>query len=412
LAYALYHTFISLVGTLKRPAKVIPPSDIINKFAVLIPARNEAAVIPRLLKSLKAQDYPEEALDIYVLPNNCTDDTRGAALRAGAKVLDIEAEVHSKGEVLHYAFEALLKAELYDAYLIFDADNFVDAGFVKAANDALNAGYAVGQGYRDSSNADDHWIAGNSSEFFWFMNRLYNQARFSLNISASLNGTGIMIGADAIGRVGWNVNSLTEDLEFTALCALERIKICYMRNAVLYDEQPTNMRDSIIQRRRWTAGTLQCFRRYFGKLMRCMIRYRSISALDIALTFAGPIIQFISAVPVVLSVIMIVLEVLRSPILTAWTAVQLIGSSLIGAILGSMAFVVLICALEKKLTAIRLRDILTMPLFLTSWMFINFYCLCTRPPKWVQIKHGDPPAGTPLNKPAWLLKRGRRGVGV
>ena len=50
-----------------------------TRFACLIPARNEEAVIGALVKSLKEQNYPADLCEIYVIPNNCTDGTAEAA---------------------------------------------------------------------------------------------------------------------------------------------------------------------------------------------------------------------------------------------------------------------------------------------------------------------------------------------
>ena len=46
-----------------------------TRFAVLIAARNEELVIGALINSLLAQAYPPELYDIWVIPNNCTDNT-------------------------------------------------------------------------------------------------------------------------------------------------------------------------------------------------------------------------------------------------------------------------------------------------------------------------------------------------
>ena len=45
------------------------------RFAILVAARNEEAVIGHLVESLVAQEYPSTLFDIYVIPNNCTDRT-------------------------------------------------------------------------------------------------------------------------------------------------------------------------------------------------------------------------------------------------------------------------------------------------------------------------------------------------
>ena len=51
-----------------------------TRFACLVAARNEEAVIGALVESLKKQDYPDALYDIFVIPNNCTDDTESEAL--------------------------------------------------------------------------------------------------------------------------------------------------------------------------------------------------------------------------------------------------------------------------------------------------------------------------------------------
>ena len=66
-----------------------------TRFAVLIAARNEELVIGPLINSLLEQEYPAELYDIYVIPNNCTDNTALAARQFGAG----GAGVHCAGPV-------------------------------------------------------------------------------------------------------------------------------------------------------------------------------------------------------------------------------------------------------------------------------------------------------------------------
>ena len=74
-----------------------------TRFACLVAARNEEAVIGALVESLKKQDYPDALYDIFVIPNNCTDDTESEALCAGAKIFRCFEPVRCKGDALHEA---------------------------------------------------------------------------------------------------------------------------------------------------------------------------------------------------------------------------------------------------------------------------------------------------------------------
>jgi len=386
--YGSYFIVIAILGNL-REGKLNPAAPPVRRIAAVIPARNEQSVVPKLVDSLLRQRYPRTLFDVYVVPNNCTDNTRKAALDAGALVLDCDVEVRSKGEVLRWTFEKLMGGEKkYDAFCIFDADNVADGGFFQATNNALAAGYGVAQGYRDSKNPDDNWVAGCTSIFFWFMNRFFNHARFALNMSAALNGTGIMFSADTIRKIGFDTCTLTEDQEFTGICALNGIKIGWMEDAVTYDEQPITLRDSFVQRRRWGAGTLQCFIHYGKALLRAIRERRSLDALDVLIVFAGTPLQGLGIASFLLCAAEFVRQVVtlgpRAAVLwAAWTILM----ALVSTFAGGFFAVTLVCTAEKKWSRARLHCLLMMGCYLLTWMPANMLALVTRPPKWVQIPH-------------------------
>ncbi len=78
--FTVYTAIVSLFFLL--PRRKIPRAQAKTRFAVLLAARNEEAVIGRTVGQLLAQHYPAELFDVYVIPNNCTDDTEGAGGRA------------------------------------------------------------------------------------------------------------------------------------------------------------------------------------------------------------------------------------------------------------------------------------------------------------------------------------------
>ena len=75
----------------------------VRRYAVLISARNEEAVIGQLLDSIRRQDYPAENLTAFVVADNCTDSTAQAARDAGAVVYERSDTVHvGKGYALNF----------------------------------------------------------------------------------------------------------------------------------------------------------------------------------------------------------------------------------------------------------------------------------------------------------------------
>ena len=114
--YILYFIVIAL-GLFKKKKEIITEEKK-NNFAIIIAARNEEAVIGNLINSLKKQNYPKENYEIYVIINNCTDNTEQIAREKGANIILCTEKVKSKGEVLKYAFNKLKKEKNIDAYAI------------------------------------------------------------------------------------------------------------------------------------------------------------------------------------------------------------------------------------------------------------------------------------------------------
>ena len=80
-----YQFFYVAVALLKRKKFTCRNEN--HRIAVLIAARNEQSVIGNLIDSVKAQDYPTELVDVFVVADNCTDLTGSVAGAHGANRL-------------------------------------------------------------------------------------------------------------------------------------------------------------------------------------------------------------------------------------------------------------------------------------------------------------------------------------
>jgi len=380
--YGLFYGVTAVFGLKKRKSDFVRTKPN-KKIAAIIAARNEENVIRQIVDSLMKQDYPKELFDVIVVPNNCTDDTAGAAERLGAKIVTPDCEVHSKGSALESAFRQIFESGAdYDAFAVFDADNIVHPGFMQAANDALNGGARIAQGVRDSKNASDNWVSGSSSIFYWFMNRLYNHARRVLGSSAALNGTGFVVSASLIKETGFRTHTLTEDLEFTAQCAIRNERIYWMDDAVTYDEQPTGLFDALRQRRRWMGGAWQCKKYY----MKDLLKNHSLISIDMALIFGGLYFMVIGALPLMISAASMLICAVREPHRIGELIVKLALSG-VGTILLIQAFAALVCLLEKKSLRKTWSGVVFFPLFTVLWLIANWSCILMGPSEWKPIRH-------------------------
>ena len=215
----IYNFGISLFSLIKfkdSPLKVNKK----HKFMAILPAHNEETVIANLVDSLMKQDYDKELLDIYVIADNCTDNTAKIAKEHGAIVFERFDEEHkTKGYALNWFLQQKIKEKAdYDAFFVFDADNIVDKNFTKNMNKKLCQGEEVVQGYRDIKNPTDSWVTAGYALFYWTMHRFYHLARYNVGLSPLLNGTGFMVKFDLVKDTGWDTVTLTEDIEFCNRC--------------------------------------------------------------------------------------------------------------------------------------------------------------------------------------------------
>ncbi len=384
--YASYFTLISLFSLLpqKKKEKFQPK----HKFAAIIAARNEELVIGNLIDSLQKQKYPKELFDIIVIPNNCTDGTRQVAISKGAKVFDCKGVIKSKGDALCEFFDFVLKNDdIYDGFCIFDADNVVSENFLSEMNNAMCRGARIGQGYRDSKNPYDTFISSCYSIYYYIVNRFYNRARSSLNLSAMINGSGFMVSSEVIKKQGgWHTRTITEDMEFTTLCVLSGEKVQWIPDAVIYDEQPLTFEQSWKQRKRWSTGLIQNFELYSFKLAKNAITKKNISSFDLMMLFITPVFQILYLASIILTILLTLFYVKHDYFPQTDVYYKLFLSIDFSYFMSfAVAFVVVL--LEKKKATKMLKGILTFWLFMVSWIPINILCIFKKQTQWDQIKH-------------------------
>lgn len=265
----------------------------LNRYAVLIAARNEEAVLPHLLRSITAQDYPSALIRTFVVADNCTDRTAALARAGGATVFErFNTRQIGKGYALNYLLSRIDQTaglDSFDAFLIFDADNLLEPDYITQINRVCSDGYDAFCGYRNSKNFGSNWLSAGYGLWYLHDSTHLNRSRMRLGTPCTVSGTGFGFTRELLRRAGgWNFFTLTEDIEFSTWCAARGVRIGYCHDAVLYDEQPTSLAVSIRQRTRWVQGGLQVSVRYAGDLLRGLFRggritYASFETLTLSL---------------------------------------------------------------------------------------------------------------------------------
>lgn len=266
--YQIFYVFVTLT---KKPPQLTAKKN--HRYAVIVAARNENAVIGDLIHSIRVQNYPQELIDIFVVADNCTDNTAAVAQEAGAIVFPRFNKEHiGKGYALDYGFSCIRQhysENEYEAYFVFDADNVLDVNYFREMNKTFDNGAVASTSYRNSKNYGSNWITAGYAVWFMREAKYLSQARLTLGTSCAVSGTGFFISAKIIDEMGgWKYHMLTEDIEFSTASIVRGRRISYTPTAMLYDEQPLTFRDSWNQRFRWAKGFYQVFFGYGGKLVK------------------------------------------------------------------------------------------------------------------------------------------------
>jgi len=383
--FTMYFFIIGFCGMWRRPEKkILTPS---KKFAVIVAAHNEHAVIGQLVDNLQELNYPKDLYDIYVIADNCTDRTAHIARMAGAIVCERTDDTQkSKGYALEWMFQKLFDMEktgkVYDAVAIFDADNLVHPQFLMEMNNRLLKGDRIIQGFLDAKNPYDTWVSGTFAIAFWFIDHVSHLAKTNIGLSAVLGGTGMCITIDVLKKYGWRATCLTEDMEFTMKSLAEGIKTTWAHDAIVYDEKPLTFKQSWIQRKRWAQGQFDVAHRFIPKMLVEGWRRKDIRIWDGCIYLLQPHFLMLSSIFIVISYIQLAVGQFYTSIYT-FMPTQVMTAIMIGQYAVPM---IILLKVKAKLKA--WFYLLFYPLFIYSWIPIIFIGFMKRNDhEWAHTEH-------------------------
>lgn len=395
--YQFIYIVIALIGDKKKKLDTYEAKKL-HKFAFIIAARNEQAVIGNLINSIKQQNYPAELIDVIVVADNCTDDTAQIAREHGAICYErFNNMLVGKGYALDYCFNKIVEQfgdyTAYDGYFIFDADNVIDKNYVKEMNKVFDRGYNVITSYRNSKNYDTNWITSGYSLWFIREAKYLNNPRMMLKTSCAVSGTGFLVNSSIIKKNnGWKFNLLTEDIQFSVVNILEGEKIGYCGSAMFYDEQPTTFKQSWNQRMRWSKGFYQVMFRYGRELIAMMFKKREmfVSCYDMFMTLAPATLLSIGCI--LLNLIFLAygatdVHMLRRILPGTLGSIAFAGVNFY-LLMFSIGFITLVTEWNKILAPAnkKIKSLFTFPLFMITYVPISLVALVKKV-EWKPIAH-------------------------
>lgn len=258
---------LSLAALWPRPGKALPMAAETGRIAIVVPAHNETDSIGRTLANLQAAARADGNADVWVIADNCDDDTAPKAERAGAQVIERRhAQLRGKGHALEYAFSQLIPKG-YAWLLVIDADSTLEAGFLSAMRAAMHSDRVALQACY-LSRAGTHLRSRVSRLAQWGFNLVRPLARARLGFSCGLMGNGFALRADLVQRLPYRAHSVVEDLEYHLLLVTAGERVHFVAEAVVTGEIADSSEGARTQRTRWEGGRLRMLREHLLPLLK------------------------------------------------------------------------------------------------------------------------------------------------
>jgi cellulose synthase/poly-beta-1,6-N-acetylglucosamine synthase-like glycosyltransferase len=180
-------------------------------------------------------------------------------------------------------------------------------------NIALAQGARVVQGHHVIANPEASAFSALADGDMRLNNRMRNQVKENLGLSARLMGDGMCFHRQALERHPFGTRSLTEDREYGIHLVTRGERVRYVPEAISAGQAVARWRDATAQRMRWYGGVFALPRQHLRPLLTSAWRGRSWAALDLALELSVPSFSTLSILAIGLVVFQGFLYLLGAP---------------------------------------------------------------------------------------------------
>ncbi|MEK7278014.1 MAG: glycosyltransferase [Chloroflexota bacterium] len=253
-------------------------------LAIVIPARNEAAVIGGTIECLRR--HMESGDVIVVIDDGSNDGTGEIAERGGAKVVRRSDPLPcsrsergrtgvgaGKSSALKFLLQsASTELDHYAAVVILDADTKVDAGFLACIRSRFAAGAQAVQGFIVPVGDRRSAFGALSACSALLEQKIDDRLRAALGWPVRLRGTGMAFRPDVFRAAAPQLRTHVEDVELSIVLALRGVRVVFAPEAIIFDPAPENTALAANQRARWLRGQWDVWRLYWREILALSLR--------------------------------------------------------------------------------------------------------------------------------------------
>ena len=264
---------------------------------VVVAARDEEAVVTRLVERLAALRYPDGRLTLCVVDDGSEDHTpeRLSELQVRFPSLKVIRRPRNAGGGKSGALNAALEQTQGEWLLILDADAQLAEDQLERLIPFATAGdWSAVQMRKAVTNADSNWLTRVQAMEMAFDAQL-QQGRLSGGGVAELRGNGELLRRDLLEACGgFNEDTVTDDLDLSFRLLLENARVGILWDPPVLEEAVESVPALWKQRQRWAEGGLQRFLDYWPGLFsaRLTLAQRRDLACFFLLQYALPVVSW------------------------------------------------------------------------------------------------------------------------
>jgi 1,2-diacylglycerol 3-beta-glucosyltransferase len=239
--------------------------------SIMVAAKNEEAVIGRLVKTLCSLDYPAQNYEVWVIDDNSTDLTPSLLeqLKEQYEQLRVFRRPLGSGGGKSGALNQVLPLTKGEIIAVFDADAQVPGDLLRRVLPLFDrSDLGAVQVRKAISNVSRNlWVQGQVVEMA--LDSFLQQQRIALGGIGELRGNGQFVRRSALQQCGgWNEETITDDLDLTFRLHLNQWDIDFMMYPAVQEEGVTRAIALWHQRNRWAEGGYQRHLDYLQLILR------------------------------------------------------------------------------------------------------------------------------------------------
>lgn len=243
-----------------------------KKIAILVFAWNESSVIQETVINLQQALRDSDAL--FVIADNCTDDTAILARNAGATTIERHSMLkRGKGAALTW-FVDVYRTHLlsFDAVVILDADNRVSPGFCTELAEMLSPKIRAAQCVLYPANMAENPLSTLIALSELVEQTVFDRVRAILGFSVRLRGTGMVFVPEILVEMCPRISTEVEDIALSLLLAEKGVCVRQLKSIKVIDPKPTASSAASRQRARWFRGQWKAFWDYRSIVLKLLFQ--------------------------------------------------------------------------------------------------------------------------------------------